>query len=148
MVYPYLKDLSYYEGLGEVVFCDHGNQVFGGRVSRVRQAGERILLQLQGMSSWEAVQPLLRCDVCVPRRDVPPPGLGEFYWFDLEGLEVLTQEGEFLGRVVDFFPTGSNEVLVVRHEEREVLLPFIKDVILSIDQTQGCVRVRTLPGLL
>ena len=114
----------------------------------LREAGERILLQLEGISSLRAVQPLLGCEVCVPRNDLPPPGPGEFYWFDLEGLAVLTEEGEFLGRVADFFPTGSNEVLVVHNGEREILLPFIKDVILSIDETQGRIRIRVLPGLL
>ena len=148
VVYPYLRDLSCYERLGEVVFRDPTDQVFGGHVTRVRPMGERILLQVEGMASWDAVQPLLGSELCVPRNDLPPPAPGEFYWFDLEGLMVLTQEGELLGRVADFFPTGSNDVLVVRHEEREILLPFIKDVILAIDETQGCVRVKILPGLL
>jgi 16S rRNA processing protein RimM len=148
MVYPYLKDLLYYERLGEVVLCDKEHHVFIKRVSQVRRTSERILLRWEGISSMDGVQPLVGCELCVPRQDLPPPGTGEVYWFDLEGLAVLTQEGEFLGRVVDFFPTGSNEVLVVRQGEREILLPFIKDVILSIDETQGCVRVRALPGLL
>jgi len=63
-------------------------------------------------------------------------------------LAVYTQEGDFLGRVEDFFPTGSNEVLVVRDGAREILLPFIKDVILAVDDTQGSLRVRVIPGLL
>lgn len=148
MIYPYLNDLSYYQRLREVALRDRERHYTARHVSRVRQAGERFLFQLAGISSIEAVQPLVGCEICVPRQDLPPPNPGEFYWFDLEGLAVLTEAGECLGRVMDFFPTGSNEVLVIRDGEREVLLPFIKDVILSVDEAQGCIRVRMLPGLM
>jgi 16S rRNA processing protein RimM len=93
-------------------------------------------------------QSLVGCDLYVRRADLPPPAAGEFYWFDLDGLAVYTEEGECLGRVEEFFPTGSNEVLIVRQGSRETLLPFIKDVVLAVDQAQGILRVRAIPGLL
>lgn len=148
MVYPYLTDLPCYERLGEVVLRTQTGQRAKDRVSEVRQAGEGILLRLEGLGSREAVQPWIGGEVCVPRDWLPPPRSGDFYWFDLEGLTVLTQDGETLGRVVDFFPTGSNEVLVVRDGAREILLPFIKDVILAVDEARGAIRVRVVPGLL
>jgi 16S rRNA processing protein RimM len=148
LVYPYLNDLTYYERLPAVALHDQERFLMEKRVAQVRRAGERLLLQLEGLASIEAVEPLIGCEICVPRDDLPPPARGEFYWCDLEGLAVLTQEGESLGRVADFFPTGSNEVLVVRDGEREILLPFIKDVVLSVDEAQGYLHVRVLPGLL
>jgi len=86
--------------------------------------------------------------MCVEREALPPPPEGEFYWWDLEGLTVYTEDGECLGRVEEFFPTGSNEVLVVRMGQQETLLPFIKEVIVAVDATQGLMRVRAIPGLL
>jgi 16S rRNA processing protein RimM len=148
MVYPYLTELPSYERLGEVVLRAQTGQWVKHRLTQVRVAGERILLRLDGLASREAVRPWVGGEVCVPRDSLPPPRSGEFYWFDLEGLTVLTQDGETLGRVADFFPTGSNEVLVVRDGAREILLPFIKDVILAVDEAQGAIRVRVLPGLL
>jgi 16S rRNA processing protein RimM len=84
----------------------------------------------------------------VKRGALPPPPEGDFYWFDLEGLTVYTEAGDYLGRIEEFFPTGSNAVLVVRKGTQETLLPFIKDVILAIDEAQGTLRIRALPGLL
>ena len=110
--------------------------------------GERLLVRLEDVGSREQAQALSGWEICAPRDELPRPEPGEFYWFDLEGLIVLTQDGECLGRVTDFFPTGSNEVLVVRDGEREILLPFIKDVILSVDAAQGSLHIRVLPGLL
>jgi 16S rRNA processing protein RimM len=84
----------------------------------------------------------------VKREDLPPPPEGDFYWFDLEGLAVHTEAGECLGHVEEFFPTGSNAVLVVRKGDQETLLPFIKDVIVAIDDAQRILQVRAIPGLL
>jgi 16S rRNA processing protein RimM len=149
VVDPYLHDLTYYyDRLREVAIGRKDGQVQGYRVQQVRAAGERLLVQLDAGSNSEAARSLNGADLFAPRDELPPPGAGEFYWFDLEGLAVYTQEGDFLGRVEDFFPTGSNEVLVVRAGAREILLPFIKDVILAVDDTQGALRVRVIPGLL
>jgi 16S rRNA processing protein RimM len=84
----------------------------------------------------------------VPRAELPPPLEGQFYWFDLDGLTVYTEEGECLGRVEEFFPTGSNEVLIVRKGGQETLLPFIKDVVLTVDEARRILHVRAIPGLL
>jgi 16S rRNA processing protein RimM len=149
VVDPYLNDLTYYyDRLREVAIGRKDGQVHGYRVQQVRAAGERLLVQLDAASDSEAARSLNGTDLYAPRDELPPPGAGEFYWFDLEGLAVYTQEGDFLGRVEDFFPTGSNEVLVVRAGAREILLPFIKDVILAVDDMQGSLRVRAIPGLL
>lgn len=148
VVYPYLNDLGYYGQVREVGTFHEGERVRWHRVHHARVVGDRILLQLVGCRSMSALPSLIGQDLHVPRTELPPPGEGEFYWFDLEGLSAYTDEGHFLGRVTDFFPTGSNEVLVVRDGPREILIPFIGEVILAVDETKGCLRIRALPGLL
>lgn len=148
LVAPYLPDRTYYGRVGEVAILQEDGGLQQYSVQRVREAGERLLLRLAGISSRETAQSFVGVDLFAPREGLPPPADGEFYWFDLEGLRVYTLEGEYLGRVVEFFPTGSNEVLVVREGERELLLPFIRDVIAAVDEARGCIHIRMIPGLL
>lgn len=148
VVYPYLTDLAHYGRVREVGILHEERSVQWHRVHQARVVGDRILLRLEGCRSIHALPSLIGRDLHVPHAELPPLGEREFYWFDLEGLSVYTSEGCFLGKVDDFFPTGSNEVLVVRDGSREVLIPFIGEVILAIDATQGCLRIRALPGLL
>jgi 16S rRNA processing protein RimM len=148
LVEPYLNDLTYFDRLCEVAVRLADGQFQRYRVTHMRRMGERLLLQLEGCVSRDMARSLAGCDLCVQRDELPPPLEGEFYWFDLEGLTVYTEEGACLGRVEEFFPTGSNEVLVVRQGVQETLLPFIKDVILAVDVAQGILRVRAIPGLL
>ena len=148
LVVPYLNDLTYFDHLCEVAVRLADGQLQSYRVTHIRRMGERLLLQLEGCVSRDMARALAGCDLCVRRDELPPPPEGEFYWFDLEGLTVYTEDGACLGRVEDFFPTGSNDVLVVRQGGQETLLPFIKDAILAVDAAQGTLHVRAIPGLL
>jgi 16S rRNA processing protein RimM len=148
LVEPYLNDLTCFDGLREVAVLLADGHFQSYQVLHVRRMGERLLLQLADCGSQEIARSLAGYELCIGRAELPPAPDGEFYWFDLEGLTVYTEDGACLGRVEEFFPTGSNEVLVVRQGMRETLLPFIKDVILAVDAAQGTLHVRVIPGLL
>ncbi len=66
---------------------------------------------------------------------------------DLDGCAVVTESGETLGLLKDVYPTGANDVFVVRGEQREYLVPALKDVVLEIDLAARRILVRLPPGL-
>ena len=52
---------------------------------------------------------------------------GEYYWRELEGLEVITSQEKFLG-VVDFiFSNGANDVLAIKQNNKYIYIALIKD---------------------
>ena len=73
---------------------------------------------------------------------------GEFYHFQLVGLEVRTEDGDAIGTIEEVMPTGARPVLVVRKDGREVLLPHIDDVVRAVDLKGGTMTVRLLEGLI
>jgi len=91
-----------------------------------RQQGKGMVAQLPGIDDREQAAALIGMDIHVAREQLPPPGKDEYYWVDLEGLEVVTTEDVVLGRVSHLFATGSNDVVVVRDGARERLIPFIQ----------------------
>jgi 16S rRNA processing protein RimM len=145
---PFLNDVRWYQCLADVAVLGADGHFRGYQVAGIRQVAGRLLVQFESCGSREMVQAMTGLELYVRRDQLPHPPEGEFYWFDLEGLAVYTEDGECLGRVEEFFPTGSNEVLVVRKGSQEVLLPFIRDVILAVDDVRGLIRVRAVPGLL
>ena len=70
-----------------------------------------------------------------------------YYQHDIVGMQVETEAGEALGMVESIFPTGSNDVYVVRGEQGELLLPAIEDVVKQVDVAGGRLVVTLLPGL-
>jgi len=84
---------------------------------------------------------LLDVEIAVAREDLPQTQDGEFYWTDLEGLQVVHRDGRSLGKVAYLMATGANDVLVVEGDE-ENLIPFVMgDVILDVDLAQGRISV-------
>lgn len=72
----------------------------------------------------------------------------EYYLHELIGLEVVSDAGQKLGRVIDILATGANDVYVVEREgKKEILLPATEEVILEIIPEEGVMKVHLLPGL-
>ena len=73
---------------------------------------------------------------------------GQYYYFQLIGLEVWTTQGEFLGNITEILATESNDNYVVRNTNGEILIPAIEDVVKSIDLDKGCLVIEPIAGLL
>jgi 16S rRNA processing protein RimM len=102
------------------------------RVTEVAVHGATVLARLEGCGDREAAIAFKGTQVAIPRDKLPTSREGEYYWSDLIGMEVLSGRGELLGRVVKLIETGANQVLVVGGG-REVLIPFVENVIVSVD---------------
>lgn len=109
---------------------------------------KRILATLKGYSDINQALPLVGCEICVPREQLPLLPDGEYYWFDLIGLSVENDRGEPLGELVEILPTGSNDVYVVKSVGGEYLIPAIDDVVREIDLIKRKMIVTPLDGML
>lgn len=106
-----------------------------------------VLLKLAGYDDREAVQTLRGEWLLVPEAEGIPLEEGEYYLYQLEGLRVYSETGEYLGKLITVLETGANNVFVVEGESGEILLPDTKEVIQAIDFENGCMTVHLLPGL-
>ena len=73
---------------------------------------------------------------------------GQYYHFQLIGLEVWTTEGELLGKVSQILSAKSNDNYVVGGTKGEILIPAIEDVVKSIDLDKGRITIEAIEGLL
>ena len=130
------------------IFIGHGkdsNKPF--KLKGVRTGGEIFFLEVDGVATLAEASALVGCLIFIEKDKLEDLPEGEYYWRDVIGLKVITEEGNTLGVVESVFPTGSNDVYVVSGGEREVLLPGTADVIRNIDIAQGIMVVRLLEGL-
>ncbi|NCT68221.1 MAG: ribosome maturation factor RimM [Rhodanobacteraceae bacterium] len=114
-------------------------QIDGGRG---RAHGKGLVAELPGVVDRDAAAALVGTEVWVARSALPALKPGEYYWSDLEGLEVVTVEGVPLGRVSHLLATGANDVLVAKDGERERLIPFLVDrFVTGVDMEQQRITV-------
>ena len=111
-------------------------KVLGGK-----RHGKGLIARIEGCWDRDQAAVLIGLPIRIQRSQLPPPGPDAFYWADLEGLRVLTQEGEELGRVDRVFATAANDVLVVIGD-RERWIPFLwEQVVQEIDFQSGWIQV-------
>jgi 16S rRNA processing protein RimM len=109
-------------------------------VEAARVHGATVVAKLAGIDDRDQAAALRGQRIAVARSEFPRAAPREYYWADLVGLQVVNAEGVVLGKVVQLFETGANDVMVV-DGERERLLPFIETVIREVDLAAGCIRV-------
>ena len=107
-----------------------------------RAQGKGIVARLPGVESRDAAAALIGAEIRIARSALPKPKRGEYYWVDLEGLDVFNLEGVAFGKVSHLFSTGANDVLVVSDGDRERLVPFVTgDFVKEIDIDGGKIVV-------
>ena len=111
-----------------------------------RGSDKFLVAKLRGLDDREEARLLSGYEICVPRNLFPELTAGEHYWYQLEGLKVIDQAGQLLGKIDHLLETGANDVMVVKPctdslDGRERLLPYIEQCVLSIDLSAGEMRV-------
>ncbi len=143
----WLKIHSYTEPRDSILSFRHWSLQLDGRVKKVtvaegRKQGNSVLVRIAGAEDRNAAAELLGSVISVPREQLPKLPTDQYYWDDLQGMQVVHRDGRVLGRVAYLLATGANDVLVVQDGDSEILVPFLIDkVILGVDTPNGVISV-------
>ena len=90
----------------------------------------KLVVNLKGIDDRNKAEELVDFEISIASDALPELEDGDFYWHQLEGLQVVNQEGQLLGKVDHLLETGSNDVMVVKPcagsvDQRERLLPYL-----------------------
>ena len=149
----YLKIVSYAESAAsfapgkQLALRQEGRPVVIFEIESARSHKRGILLALEGIDSVDEAKEWVGYELCINGATLPEPEEGTYYWHQIIGLEVLTEDDHHLGRVAAILPTGSNDVYVVRDGDKEVLVPAIDTVVVDIDLAHKVLRVDLPEGL-
>jgi 16S rRNA processing protein RimM len=100
-----------------------------------------LAVQLPDCPDRNAAEKLKGLLIAVPRSSLPAQDEGEYYWADLIGLTVINEAGETLGVVAELLETGANDVLIVRGNGPDILIPFLNSVIGQVDMAAKTIQV-------
>jgi 16S rRNA processing protein RimM len=139
-VHSYTEPRESIVGFGSWILCGQGAEsrvkVEGGRLQ-----GRTVVAKLQGVDDCDEARALIGTKIAVAREDLPACGPGEYYWADLEGLDVRTLSDEALGCVDFLFGTGDHDVMVVAGT-RERMIPFVQGrIVHKVDLDCGVIIV-------
>ena len=113
------------------------------RSSRVHKG--MVLALLEGVEDVNAAMRLKGRTVYIDREDAKLPR-GGYFIQDIIGAEVVTEDGEGIGRLEEVIDAPASMVYVVRGE-RERLIPAVPEFILKTDADAGVITVRLIEGM-
>jgi 16S rRNA processing protein RimM len=116
-------------------------------VEGFRPHRSRLLVKFREVADRSAAEALGQRYLFVDRASVPPAPEGAFWPHQLEGCEVVTEDGRSLGVVREIVHGVANDVWVAGAGGQEVLVPALKDVVVSVDVEGRRVVIREVPGL-
>jgi 16S rRNA processing protein RimM len=88
---------------------------------------KKIIIRMKDYDDINSSEPLVGQDLFIEASDIPALKKGEYYWKDLEGLEVYTSRNSYIGSVDFIFNNGANDILAVKHNKELVYIPYVID---------------------
>ena len=147
-VNPFTDDITRFEKL-KTVLLDKNGTLVEYEIEQVRYHKNMVMLKLKGIDDINQAEMLRNLYIKINRKYAVKLPKDSYFIVDLLGLEVYTVEGELLGTVNDIFPTGSNDVYVVKDEfGKQILIPALKTVIKDIDLESKKIIVELPEGLI
>ena len=147
-VFPTTDDSARFQELRSV-FLDTGGELLTLEIQSVKFFRQFVILKFKGIDNMNDIEKYKRCPLLVDREHAVPLEEDEYFIADMLGMEVITEDGEKLGRLKDVIETGANDVYVVHSEAHgEVLLPAIKECILDVDVENQKMKVHLMEGLI
>lgn len=118
-------------------------------IAAVRGHGDRLLMRLEGVDGRDDAEALRAAVLLADTDDLPPTGDDdEYYDHQLMGLDVVLTDGTAVGTVGDVIHGPAGELLAVSRDGREVLVPFVKAIVPTVDVAARRVVLDPPEGLL
>ena len=141
--FPYTDDLSKFKVYKKIYIDDEELHIESQKI-----ASKFIVLKLKGFDSIDDVKKFINKDIFINKADRPSLEEGNYYISDLINLEVYDEAEEFIGIIKDIMTTSANDVLVIDHNGKEAMIPFVKEFIKDVDIANKKIKVKLIEGIL
>lgn len=122
------------------LFVVRGNEKIGLKPASVKFRNDFIYIRFEGIGSIEEALPLVNKELFVREEDLGSLEDGEYYEYQLIGLDVINMKREKIGSVESILHTGAHDVLMVTGV-KEFAVPLVEEFVVEIDVGKGIVCV-------
>jgi 16S rRNA processing protein RimM len=146
-LYPLTDFVERFQALRDVTCELSGGRVLELRVSYVKSYGKRLAIKFKGVDTPEDAVAYRQGLLTVARTDVHALPDGTYYVFDIEGMPVVTDEGDALGVVKEVLTYPANDIFVVDRGGKDLMVPAVREW-MEVDWENRRVVVRNAEALL
>ena len=137
-----------FELLDGVIGIRQSGERFDLKIEKFWFQNGRVILKFLGFDTVESGETLRNVEICIPESDAVELDEGEYFDWELAGCKVETLDGVEIGVVKELMRTGGTELLVVKGETKEFLIPFAESICVEVDIENKLIKVDLPEGLL
>lgn len=148
-VFPTTDDAQYFKKLKKV-YLDTGKEQIPLEIENVKFFKQFAIVKFKGIDHINDIEKYKGKSLFIDREDASPLEENEYYIGDIIGMDVYTDDPEeHFGVLRDVLETGANDVYIIDSDHHgEVLVPAIRQCILSVDVEKNEMRIHLMEGLL
>lgn len=147
-VFPTTDDVMRFKKL-EKVILDTGKEQLTLEIQGVKFFKQFAILKFKGIEDINDIEKYKGKGLFVERSNAVELEEGEYFIADMIGMHVITDDKKEFGILKDVMETGANDVYVIETlDNKEVLIPAIKQCIVKIDIEKQEMEIHILEGLL
>ena len=90
---------------------------------------KKIIVKIENYDDINTSESLVGQNIFIEASEIPALKKGEYYWKDIEGLDVYTTKDSYIGSVDFVFNNGANDILAIKQNKEFVFIPYINDYI-------------------
>ena len=136
-----------FAGLRRVILESEDGRQTWLTIRRVRTHSSWSIVSFHELTSLEEAMLWTRAKVKIPQETLGILPDGQYYHFDLLGMNVFTESGRCIGAIDEIVPTGSNDVFVVTQQNVSHLIPSTEEVVRHVDVRGKRMVIRPIEGL-
>lgn len=146
-VFPTTDDVKRFKKLKEVLLYT-GKEYQKMQIEGVKFFKQFVIIKFKDYDNIDDIMKYKGMGLYVTRENAVKLQKDEYFIADLIGMQVENEDGSFRGELKDVLETGANDVYIVKWQDREVLIPAIKECVLSVNMEKNEMKVHLLDGLL
>lgn len=145
------EEVRFAKGSKLAIFKKDDKKPIWVTVENSRRHKNFILLTFEGLNNINLVEPFKEGMLKVTKDQLIDDELeeNEYYYFEIIGCEVLSEDGENIGKVTDILETGANDVWEIKDKNgKKHYIPYIEDVVKEIAIDEKKITIHVMEGLL
>lgn len=132
----------------ESIFVEHYENKRKFKVLMAKRHKNIYVFSLEGINDMNVAEDLTDSSVYVPSLNIKKLKDNEFFYHDLEGLDVYNEAGDLIGKV-DHIQKGGNDILVIKDENgKEIMIPFVDELVPEVNLSEKTITVNAIEGLI
>lgn len=147
-IFPIISPAALLKTLNHLYLKNNNGDMTKLYIEKVRPHKKSFwLLKFKEWQTIEQAELFKGKELFLTKEEMPKLPKDSYYIGDLLGSSIVTEDGELVGELIDVLERGGSDLYVIKTNDSEILLPAVKEFVLSVNVSQKIIKVNIPEGL-